>query len=380
MIFLFVDASVVVIKQKKEDDDMEIRAIYISYLEYYDTFMNNPKSINEQYINNMINNIKYYNFNTIFLHVSPFSDAIYNSKIFPYSHTLTGEENKNPGFDYLEYFLKRAHLYKIKVHAWINPYRIRNDNDISKISVNNPAYNLLNTTHVMISKNGIYYNPASEIVHNLIINQVKEIIMNYDVDGIHFDDYFYVLPNIDEVEYQNYLKINPQITLSEYRLNITNSLVKEVYQTIKEYDDSIVYSISPDGNIDNNYRYHYADVNAWGSSEDYVDMLMPQIYYGFNHEYKPFIKTLTEWQTLVKDSGVKLVPVLAYYKTGRIDNGAGFGKYEWTENSDVIKRQVSFLKTSNYAGYCLFRYDFLFSKTYENTISKQEFQNLWQIK
>ena len=177
MLFLITDATISYAKKssvKEKVIDSEIRGVDISYIEYLNHFQNNSKLINQTTINKMIDKIKENNLNTILLHVSPFSDSIYESKLFPYSYTLTGIENKNPGFDYLEYFIKEAHAKNIKVHAWINPYRISFSQDIYNISDNNPAKKLINTSSVMIDKNGIYYNPASEIVKNLIIRQITK--------------------------------------------------------------------------------------------------------------------------------------------------------------------------------------------------------------
>ena len=107
IIFFLVDAMIV--SPSDEIKEQEIRFVYISYLEYLNNFKGNSVTINKSKIDKMIDEINFYRFNTIILHVSPFSDAIYNSKIFPYSYTLTGVEGKNPGFDYLEYFIKKAH-------------------------------------------------------------------------------------------------------------------------------------------------------------------------------------------------------------------------------------------------------------------------------
>lgn len=123
----------------KINEEEEIRGVYISYLEYLTYFQNNAVAINKAYINKMLDNIKSLNFNTIFLHVSPFSDSIYDSRIFPYSYTLSGQEGKNPGMDYLEYFIKESKKRNIKIHAWINPYRISNESDTSLLSKDNPA-------------------------------------------------------------------------------------------------------------------------------------------------------------------------------------------------------------------------------------------------
>lgn len=363
ILFFIIDATVSYAKkpnnERKENDDIEIRAIYISYLEYLNHFSDGSKSINQTKIDKMIDKISDLKFNHILLHVSPFSDSIYESKLFPYSYTLTGKEGKNPGFDYLEYFIKIAHSKGIKVHAWINPYRISFSEDITKLSDNNPAKKLINTSSIMIDKKGIYYNPASEIVKNLIIRQVEEIINKYPVDGIHFDDYFYIQDKIDTIEYTNYKNNGGELSLKEFRLNNTNDLIKKIYIVIKKYNPNIIFSIAPDGNINNNYLYHFADVKTWLSNSQYIDIIMPQIYYGFNNEYAPFEDTLNKWISLCTNNNIKMVPVLASYKVGEIDNGAGSGQNEWVEDSNIINKQIEMIKTKKLDGYALFRYDYI---------------------
>lgn len=373
--FLFCNALVISNKDRVIVED-EIRGIYISYLEYLTYFQGNSLTINKAYINKMLDNISSLNFNIIFLHVSPFSDSIYKSKIFPYSYTLTGVEGKNPGMDYLDYFIKEANKRNIKIHAWINPYRISQSPDTTKLSQDNPAYSLLNTNHVSVSNKGIYYNPASPKVIDLIVKQVYELITNYDISGIHFDDYFYIDYEIDKSNYASFFEKNNNITLSDYRLKMTNTMIKNVYQTIKDYNEDIIFSIAPDGNINNNYELHHADIKTWLTEPGYVDIIMPQVYYGFDNNYKPFINTLNEWHDLIKND-VKIVPVLAFYKVGNVDNNAGSAKFEWVEDKDIIKRQISYSKTlKNYDGFTLFRYDFLFNETLINENTKKEIDNM----
>ena len=303
-------------------------------------------------------------------------DAIYNSKIFPYSYTLTGVEGKNPGFDYLEYFIKKAHQKKIKVHAWINPYRISSKSDIKTLSKDNPALQFLDTENISISDKGIYYDPTSELVKQLIEKQVLEIMNNYDIDGIHFDDYFYVDYEIDNTEYNKYIENNPNISRESYRLMHTNDLIKRVGKLIKEQNNDIIFSIAPDGNINNNYKYHYADVKTW-LNEEYIDVIMPQLYYGFDNQYLPFVKSYNLWNDLIKEeSSVRIVPVLAFYKVGSVDNNAGTGKNEWLEK-DIIRKQILFLKDdTNYYGFGLFRYDYLFNEKFSNDIIINELKNI----
>ena len=379
LIFIIFSCCNVYVMSKKNtiiNTKKEIRGVYISYLEYLHHFQNNSLSMNKVYIKKMLDQIHNSGFNTIFLHVSPFSDAIYNSKIFPYSYTLTGIEGKNPGMDYLDYFIKEGHKRNIQVHAWINPYRILNSNDISKLSKNNPAYVLLNNNDVQITENGLYYNPASSKVLELLISQVKEIILNYNIDGIHFDDYFYPNETIDLQNYQEY-SLKESVSLKDYRLKIINNMVKKVYQTIKELNSNIIFSIAPDGNIENNYEIHYADIKTWLEDDGYIDMIMPQIYYGFENEYKPFKNTIQEWESLIHNE-VLFIPVLAFYKVGEEDSYAGFGKFEWIEHHDIISKEVLFLKDlSKYQGFSLFRYDYIYNV--QNEYSKEELRNLKEI-
>ncbi len=379
-IFIFFLFGMAVVSSKKVEtkvqNEMEIRGIYISYLEYLTYFQGNAININKAYINKMLDNVHDLGFNTVFLQVSPFSDSIYKSNIFPYSYTLTGVEGKNPGMDYLEYFIEEAKIRNIKIHAWINPYRISSTTDTSKIAKENPAYSLLNTSDVAINDDGIYYNPASPKSIDLILKQVYELISNYDLAGIHFDDYFYVNQEIDKNNYAKYLENNPTITLEDYRLGIINSMIKSVYKTIKDYNPNLIFSIAPDGNINNNYEYHYADVKTWLKEDNYVDIIMPQVYYGFENEYRPFTAAINEWQDLIKNK-TKLIPVLAFYKVGLNDSGAGSGKTEWLNNDNIISRQINFSKTlNNYNGVVLFRYDFLFNNKLATSKTKFEINNL----
>ena len=360
-----------------ETKDYQIRGVYISYIEYLNNFQGNSVSINQAYINNMLDNIKINKFNTIFLHVSPFSDAIYNSSIMPSSYTIVVDEGLPLGMDYLKYFIDEAHKREIYVHAWINPYRISSTNDLSKLSSKNPALELIESNDAKVLDNGIYYNPASPKVLNLLLKQVNEILLNYDVDGIHFDDYFY---SDDTIDLENYNKYNDDISIEEYRLNVINTTIRSIYKLIKSYNENIIFSISPDGNIDNNYEIHFADIKTWLTEDGYIDIIMPQVYYGFENTSKPFIKTINEWNNLITNN-VKLVPVLAIYKIGLIDNYALDGKYEWVNNKDIITRQINYIKTLNhYDGFALFRYDYLFSKENTNDTIKSELDNIKNIK
>ena len=325
----------------------------------------------------MVNNVENLGFNEIILQVRSFSDAIYKSDFYPWSMVISSKEGVDPGYDLLEMFIEKCHKRNILLMAWINPYRIRNNEDISSISKDNLAFKYLNTNNVYIN-NGIYFNPSSDIILDLIVSGVEEIVRKYDVDGILFDDYFYPDNEIDRQEYDEYLKYNEYISKEEYNLNVINNMVKKVYEVCKKYN--VLFGISPDGNIDNNYNKVFADVKKWCSSNEYIDFIMPQIYYGFYNETRGFKKTIDEWESFVKDSNVELRIALAFYKNGTYDKWAMSGSNEWIENDDIIMREIVLSRNLNkYNGFSLFRYDYLFSKDKYTEVTLKEIENIKKV-
>ena len=354
----------------------EKRAVFISYMELQKYLKGKDEKTAKANINKMISALKSNKFNMIILQVRSFSDAIYESQYFPWSMVISESEGEAYHFDVLAYFIEMSHKNNLELHAWINPYRIRTNNDVSTITVKNPAYNLLETNDVDISDNGIYYNPASSNVQKLILDGIEEILENYQVDGIHFDDYFYPNLDIDNENYLEYSKHN-DISKDKYHLLMVNNLVKETHKLTKKHH--VVFGISPEGNIENNYSKNQADVYTWAKSNEYVDYLMPQIYYGFQNEAAPFYNVLKKWDNLVKESDVKILPALAFYKSNQEDLYAKNGKYEWIENDDIIMRQVLLSRNmQSYAGFALFRYDSIFKEEVTEVVNS-EIKNLKKI-
>lgn len=366
------------VKGKKEDkvkEPTETRAIFISYIELskyikgkdYDTSKNNIK--------NMINNIEKIKCNTIILQIRFGSDAIYKSNIYPTSMHIVENEG-DEYYDVLKYFIKFSHKKNIKVIAWINPYRIRTTEDTSTISKNNPAYKYLDTDIVYIN-NGIYYNPSKKETEDLIIEGVKEVL-EYKIDGLLFDDYFYPDTKIDEKDYQEYIKNNGFIEPDKYRLNVVNEMIKKVHKECS--NKNIEFGISPDGNIENNYNKNYADVKTWLKEKDYIDFIMPQIYYGFYNSTRAYIKSIHEWESLIENKEIDYYIALAFYKVGKEDKYAKNGFNEWIENDNIIMKEIILSRNlKNYKGFSLFRYDNIFdSNTYSST-SIKEIENLKKV-
>ena len=369
--FFFSEEKSTVLPEKKQ----EKRGVFVSYIELSSYLKGKSKKEANQEIKKMVSNIDELGFNMILLQVRTFSDAIYDSSIFPWSSTISGREGVSPGYDVLKIFLNYAHQNQIELYAWINPYRIRGDEDTSDISKDNPAFSYLGSDVVDINQ-GAFYNPAKEEVKDLIVDGVLELVQNYEVDGVLFDDYFYPNLEIDMEDYQKYQQKHSEVSLEEFRRNHVSDLVQRVYQVCHENDT--LFAVSPDGNIENNYQKHFADVKKWGSSTGYVDYLMPQIYYGFYNETQAFVSVLEEWEKLA--SKVELLPVLAFYKVGAVDNFARSGKEEWILNDDIIMREILLTRNlKQYEGFSLFRYDYLFNKDLETATTMNEVKNMKKI-
>ncbi len=364
-------------KKKEIVEEPEKRALFFSYIECSHYLQDKTSEEAKQNILSILNTMKENQFNMLLLQVRSFSDAIYPSSIFPSSKTVVDKEGDPLPFDFLSYFIEQAHQRKIEVHAWINPYRIRNAVDMENISPQNPARKALEEGYAKeIEGKGLFYNPAREETKQLILKGIKEILENYDVDGIHFDDYFYPDLEIDSIEYEQARKEQPTVTHDAFRLSQVSSLIKQVYNLVKEKNSSLLFGISPEGNIENNYTSNFVDTKRFGKEEGFIDYLMPQIYFGFLNERKPFLEVVKEWDHLIQLDSISLLPALAFYKVGKEDQYALSGKNEWLENGNIIQKEVIASRAmSHYEGFSLFRYDSLFGEE-QTTLVNLEKENL----
>lgn len=380
ILVLFIGMYMFYYMNKKEDNNIinnfeEDRYVFIAYIDY-SYLKGKDENILKEEINKMVLNIKENNFNGIILQVRAFSDAIYYSKIFSPSLHIVNNEDDKLKLDMLDYFIKLSHENNIKLIAWINPYRIRSNNDISSISGNNIVNKYLNTSSVEI-KNGIYFNPAKDEVLDLIIKGVLEIVKNYDVDGILYDDYFYPSKTCDLKDYELYKTQGGTNSLEDFRRDNINKLIRKTYEKIKEVNSDVLFGISPSGNMNNNYNAEYLDINYLIENK-IVDFIMPQIYYGFDNTNLPFVNTVNSWSNLVKDTNIKFYVALALYKSGLEDKYAKTGINEWINNNDIISKQIIVSRnTYNYEGFSIFRYDYLFNSKKDN---KQLLDEVFYVK
>lgn len=345
----------------------EVRAVWLSYLDLKPMLLTSAdKSVGEkQFTENIekaFDNIQALGLNTVIAQVRPFGDALYESELFPWSYLAAGTEGKDPGFDPLEIMVEQAHQRGLRLEAWVNPYRVRNSATNQPMSKSNPAQAMLQSGDAIRYNGAVTYDPASKKAQKLIVDGVREIVEGYEVDGIHFDDYFYPTTDaaFDAKSYQAYQKSGGKSKLADWRRSNVNHLVKAVYQAVKEADEEVVFGISPQGNLENNYDKQFIDVEKWLTEDGYLDYICPQIYFGFQNKTCPYAETVEAWSDLIEND-VKLYVGLAPYKLGLEDTYAGKGKWEWTRSGTILSRMVKTAREEeHYQGFALFRYDSVF--------------------
>lgn len=378
----------------------EMRAVWISYIEFSDRLKElGEESFSEknfqEFIDEMFDNCVSWNMNTAIVHVRPYGDALYESDYFPWSAYVSGTQGTDPGFDPLQYMVVAAHERGLKLEAWINPYRITlGTTKASSLSKDNQARKWMKSSSASKRRNvlsfggNLYYNPAKKDVQDLIVNGVKEIVENYDVDGIHFDDYFY--PSLgdkakknyfDYKEYKNYVEQCDQegktaLTRVKWRRNNVNILVKDVYSAIKEANPDVIFGISPAGNISNlmSKTSYFVDIKTWLSSSEYVDYICPQIYWSFeNGEYSFDIMT-QEWLDIYVNPEIKLYIGIPVYKAAAGKNSVGDWS-QWHGKKTILKKQIKYCREiSEIDGFCFFSYQSFIQKA-----QKKEIKNLLEM-
>jgi len=309
-------------------------------------------------------------FNSVFLQIRPTSDAFYKSSFYPWSKYLTGIQGKAPedGFDPLDFWITEAHKRGIELHAWINPYRITKKTS----SEANPAISSLYPSHparlhpdwvVKYSDNNLYFNPGIPEVQQFIVDSILEVVNNYDVDGIHFDDYFYPGKDFDDAKtFAIYGKNSTNIG-DWRRANIT-ALVSEVSKSLKAIDRKVRFGISPFGIWANkasnslgtdtkgleSYYDHFADSRQWVKS-GIIDYIIPQIYWNIGYSAADYSKLLDWWGTTVKNTPVDLYIGQAAYKACNSSTSSAWYGVSEIENQLLLNQKYPEVKGNVFYNY-----------------------------
>ncbi|MCS6856358.1 MAG: family 10 glycosylhydrolase [Sandaracinaceae bacterium] len=244
--------------------------------------------------------------NAIFFQVRPESDALYASTIEPWSRFLSGTQGRDPGYDPLAILIELAHARGIEVHAWLNPYRGL-ANASTPTAPNHPTRTL--SAHAIRYDSMVIMDPGAEAVRNHVRMVIEDIASRYDIDGIHFDDYFYPYPDSsrtpfpDDASYNAYLASGGTLSRSDWRRENVNALIRGVYEDLRRNHPDVRFGVSPFGiyrpgmppgirGLDA-YETIYCDAPRW-LRENWLDYLAPQLYWPTTQTAQAF-EPLARW-------------------------------------------------------------------------------------
>lgn len=362
-----------------ENFETEFRAVWVSY--YTSDLRYESEEKYKEQINTILDNLEYYNINAMIFHIRSNHDAWYNSKINKINSQLSSVNFEE--FDPLTYVIEETHKRGIEFHAWLNPYRLGSTyTSAEKVAEahasypNNPASNANN---VLMGSTLQILDPGIPEVRSFIVDTCLEIVENYDVDAIHFDDYFYAAGIDDSKTIAKYNTTN--LSTSDFRRKQVDTFIYDLKNALDDFNQKnnryVQLGISPTGVYKNantpaeaatplsEYRYNengdlvypigattgcqmhyesylYCDTLKWVNNE-WINYILPQTYWSTTHGRAPFEKLINWWNMAVKNKNVNLY--------------AGMGLYMWpSETGEARKRLDITDKLENVKGTSIYSY------------------------
>lgn len=302
----------------------------------------------------MLDNIAAMGLNTVFLQVRPSADALYRSGLFPQSRYVSGNCGASPDgdFDVLAYWVEGAHKRGLQLHAWINPYRITRNGreELDALPESSPARQ--HPEWVVEYDGNYYFNPGLPAVQQLVVDGAAEIVRNYDVDGIHLDDYFY--PGTDFNDAETFARYGADFnSIDDWRRDNVNTLIASLDETLHTLDPELSFGVSPAGIWANksensrgsdthgqsSYSELYCDSLEW-IRRGTVDYICPQLYWAIGYKAADFETLVRWWQKAVSTSDVALYIGLGAYRSAEAQEGdVWYGTAE-------LERQLALLDDS----------------------------------
>ncbi|MEU1472481.1 family 10 glycosylhydrolase [Streptomyces sp. NPDC005761] len=269
--------------------------------------------------------------NAVILQVRPSADALWPSPYEPWAQCLTGVQGKDPGWDPLGTAVKEAHSRGLELHAWFNPFRVANHTDPSRLSARHPAR--LHPGWVLPYGGKLYYNPGLPEVRAFVQDAMLDAVRRYDIDAVHWDDYFYPYPVAgqtfaDGAAYAKYGAGFPD--RAAWRRSNTDELVRKMSERIKALKPAVRFGISPFGVWRNastdplgsrteagvqTYDDLYADTRGW-IKKGWIDHVVPQVYWNIGFAPADYAALVPWWADVVRGTGVDLFIGEALYKCG----------------------------------------------------------------
>lgn len=284
--------------------------------------------------------------NAVFVQVRANGDAIYPSGLVPWNSVLTGTQGKDPGYDPLAFMVEEAHKRGLEFHAWFNPFRTTNSASTTGLAINHVSK--LHPDWMVNASGKLYINPGIPEARQHIIDTIMEVVNQYDVDGVHLDDYFYP-SNVtfnDDAAFKAYNTLNTS-DRAEWRRDNINQFVKQLGESIHKVKAGVQYGISPFGVWRNKsvdmtgsdtkagvtaYDSMNADVRTW-IKQEWIDYVAPQVYWSMTLSAARYDKVVDWWANEVANTDVKLYIGHSPYKLGTPEIG-------WQTSQEIIDQLI----------------------------------------
>ena len=377
-------------KQLKEFDYPinQLRAVWVSVAVSDIGGYSSVSSFKSQH-NAMLDNLEKWGMNTLVYHVRTHNNALYKSSLNP-TASWWGNVNFN-SFDPLEWLITECHNRGIEFHAWMNPYRVSSGSNLEAYKSGTiPSANpMTNTSNLLYATdgNGIILDPGIPSNREFLVDTCMELVENYDIDAIHFDDYFYI-DNIDDSATRT--KYNTSgMTIGNFRREQVNLFIKALSTELRAYNKSNnravqlgiaptsayknggYYSSNPSYNSNGDLTaplysntagaahyddYWYADTLKWINNE-WIDYIMPQMYHGVTDSHSPFIEFTKWWSMAVAKKKVNFYAGIGIYMADTSEDS-------WNKNDNEFQKQLlNAAQYTQYKGACLYKYSTLVSST-----------------
>ncbi|RRO18414.1 hypothetical protein EIL87_07650 [Saccharopolyspora rhizosphaerae] len=269
--------------------------------------------------------------NAVFVQVRPTADAFWPSPWEPWSHWLTGQQGRDPGYDPLRFLVDEAHQRGLEFHAWFNPYRVSMSDDPNSLVPAHPAR--LHPEWTFSYGGKLYYDPGVPQAREFVTTAIMDAVSRYDVDGVHLDDYFYPYPveGAQLPDERTFASHNRGFhNIDDWRRDNVNQLVAGLHEKVRAARPDAEFGVSPFGIWRNassdpagsdtkgaeSFSAIFADTRRW-VREGWVDYIAPQVYWQFGHPSADYAKVVPWWSRTVEGTDVKLYIGQAAYKVGQ---------------------------------------------------------------
>ncbi|MHA0855583.1 family 10 glycosylhydrolase [Paenibacillus sp. CMAA1364] len=303
----------------------------------------NVEKQKKEYIQ-LVDQLQAIGFNSVFVQIRPSGDAFYTSDLVPWSKTLTGKQGVYPGYDPLQFMIDETHARGMEFHAWFNPFRANTDTSTANLASNHVR--IQHPEWIVATKNQLIINPGIPDARDHVIDVIMEVVRNYNIDGVHLDDYFYPTGVAFNDDY-TFKVFNAQkiISKADWRRNNVNQFIQKLNTSIQTVKPQIAFGVSPFGvwrnkSVDatgsstkagiTSYDDYYADVRTW-IKNDWIDYVAPQLYWSFANKNVQYDTLVQWWVNEIKNTNVELYVGHAPYKLGTSEVG-------WQSSQEIINQ------------------------------------------